>query len=107
MRKPAFGAVINAGHALARHVAGAWWLNEGAGNTAVDSGLYGNHGTLIPNAKRQADSILLDGISGYVNVPHSPSLMPSDGITVAVRTCNLSIPAAFDVILMKTTNTGW
>src|SRR5438876_11777267 len=105
--KPAFGAVINVGHRLAQHVMGAWWLNEGAGNAAVDSGLYGNHGTLIPNAKRQADSILLDGISGYVNVPHSPSLMPSNQITVAVRTRNSVVPAAFDVILMKTTNAGW
>src|SRR5882672_6773039 len=106
-QKPPFGAVINAGNPVAAHIAGCWWLNEGAGNTAMDSSLYGNHGTLISAAKRQGDSILLDGITGYVNVPHSPILMPSDAITVKVATRNLAVPAAFDVILMKTTDAGW
>src|SRR5437870_215189 len=87
-QKPPFGAVINVGNPIAAHVAGCWWLNEGAGITAMDSSLYGNHGTLINNAKRQGDSILLDGITGYVNVPDSPILMPSDSITVKVRTRN-------------------
>jgi len=106
-QKPMLGTPVDVQNPMTRHTMGCWLFTEGAGNTAVDSSLGGNHGTLVGGASRQGDSILLDGITGYVNVPHSPLLMPAQGITVAVKTRNLVIPAAYDVILMKTTNTGW
>ena len=45
--KPAFGAVMNPDDPMAPHIAGCWWLNEGAGITAMDSSFYKNHGMLI------------------------------------------------------------
>src|SRR5437660_850013 len=103
---PFLGALNDLSDPLTQHLVGAWHFQEGAGGTAVDSGLYGNHGTLVGGADRYGGGIRLDGITGYVNVPHSPILMPSDSITVKVCTRNLVIPALYDVILMKTTSAG-
>ena len=89
---------------------GVWMFAESAGSLAVDHSALGNHGTLNGGAKRVAardgHAIELDGISQYVSVPHSASLMPKR-LTVAVRTRNLVTPAEFDVILIKCTDANW
>src|SRR5687768_7317485 len=89
---------------------GIWTFAESAGNLAVDHSALGNHGALIAGAKRVAakdgHAIELDGITQYVSVPHSPSLMPKR-ITVAVRTRNLVTPAEFDVVLTKCADGNW
>jgi len=106
-QKPFPGAILDIMHPMVPHIAGAWWINEGAGSTVCDSGAYGNHGTLVGGARHNYGGIELDGITGYVTVPHKEILMPADGITVIVRTRNLAVPALYDTILMKTTDAGW
>ena len=82
--------------AFARNVAGMWLFDEGAGEAVLDSGFYGNHGTLVGGVKRAAGPALqFDGVSGHVSVPHSLLLMPTR-ITVIVRTRNLVTPAQFE-----------
>jgi len=73
----------------------------------VDPSVRGNHGLFVGGAKRHCGAVLLDGITGYINIPHAPILMQSAGITVKVCTRNLIVPALYDVILMKTTDAGW
>src|SRR5688500_18224395 len=89
---------------------GIWTFAESAGNLAADHSALGNHGTLIGGARRVAardgHAIELDGITQYVSVPHSASLMPKR-ITVAVRTRNLVTPAEFDVVLTKCADGNW
>jgi len=62
-------------------VLGAWFFAEGAGSTASDSSGRGNHGTLQGEGKWDSGGVVLDGLTDYVNVPHSGILMPSDSIT--------------------------
>ena len=96
---------------FAQNVVGDWQFYEGAGGTALDSGLYGNHGEFMDGAKRamtpRGPALQIDGISGHVSVPHSPILMPLTRITVIVRTRNLVNPGQFDMILIKANDGNW
>ena len=104
------GAMPDTSLPFARNVVGMWHFDEGAGNTALDSGLYANHGELVGNVRRaltpRGPALQFDGISSYVSVPHTESLMPSR-ITVIVRTRCLAMPAQFDCILIKATDGNW
>ncbi|WP_052436196.1 LamG domain-containing protein [Georgenia sp. SUBG003] len=68
-------------------VRGRWLLDEGAGTTAADSSGLGNHGraqgTVAWGPGRTGSSLVLDGSSGYVQVPDSGSLDVSGAMTVA------------------------
>ena len=104
------GAMPDSSLAFAQNVVGKWRFDEGAGGTALDSGLYGNHGEFMGNAKRavtpRGPALQIDGISGHVSVPHSPLLMPQR-ITVMVRTRNLAPPMPFDMIVVKANDSNW
>ena len=101
------GAMTDSAHPFARNVAGEWRFDEGAGERVLDSGFYGNHGTLVGGASRVAGpGVEFDGITGHASVPHSPILQPSQ-ITVIIRVQNVTTPAPFDALLMKSSNTSW
>jgi hypothetical protein len=68
---------------------GHWAFDEGSGTTVRDSSTKGNNGTLV-NGPLWVDGKLgkalqFDGVDDYVQVPHSPSLIPTTGkATVSV-----------------------
>src|SRR5688500_9221071 len=101
------GAMPDSSLPFARNVVGMWHFDEGAGNAVLDSGIYGIHGELAAGAKRaetaRGPAVQFDGISSYVSVPHSESLMPSR-ITVMVRMRCLAMPSQFDCFLIKATD---
>jgi concanavalin A-like lectin/glucanase superfamily protein/carbohydrate binding protein with CBM4/9 domain/F5/8 type C domain-containing protein len=65
---------------------GWWWFDEGGGTTAGDSSGYGNNGTLTGGAGWGAGyfrtALQLDGVDGYVDVPHNETLLTDDEATV-------------------------
>jgi len=62
--KPAFGVVLQRGHAPARGLAGVWAFNEGRGDTAWDLSGAGHAGTLTS----------MDPSSDWVGGPHGYAL---------------------------------
>ena len=91
---------IEFGYAIAGDpdLAGHWRLDEGAGNTALDSSANGNDGTwsggLTPVAGFLGNGLDFDGQSGVVEVPASPSL---DSLTTVTMTA----------WIRHTTSGGW
>ncbi|MDI6451243.1 LamG-like jellyroll fold domain-containing protein [Anaerobaca lacustris] len=67
-------------------IIGWWWFDEGGGTTAADSSGNGNNGTLLGGASWAPGyfrtALQLDGVDGYVEVPHDPSLNVDDEATV-------------------------
>ncbi|MBN1505589.1 MAG: hypothetical protein JW955_02015 [Sedimentisphaerales bacterium] len=65
-----------------------WWrLDDGAGSTVLDSSGNGNDGTISGNLDWVEGNIggaLYSNASGYVDCGNSPSLNPTDGITIAL-----------------------
>ncbi len=62
-----------------------WWRAEGNAKDSVDN----NHGELLNGAGfapgRVGQAFAFDGISALVSVPDSPSLNPTDGLTLEAR----------------------
>ncbi len=79
-------------------IIGWWWFDEGSGTTAADSSGNGNNGTLMGGASWAPGyfrtALQLDGVDGYVEVPHDPSLNVDDEATVMawVNTPRLETP---------------
>ena len=77
---------------------GWWWFEEGTGTTAGDSSGYGNNGTLTGGAGWAAGyfgtALELDGVDGYVDVPHNETLNTDDEATVMawINTPRLETP---------------
>ncbi|MBM4024420.1 MAG: hypothetical protein FJ280_03315 [Planctomycetes bacterium] len=78
---------------LAQHATAgqlAWWaFDEGSGTTARDGSGRGNDGTLVNGPVwvdgKLGKALQFDGVNDYVQVPHSPGLIPTTGkATVAV-----------------------
>lgn len=71
-------------------------MDEGSGTLAADSSLNGNAGTLMRGgggtAGHSGQAVALDGVSGYVRIPHAAGL-DAYPLTVAVW--------------FKSTTTGW
>ena len=67
-------------------IIGWWWFDEGGGTTAADSSGNGNNGTLMGGASWAPGyfrtALQLDGVDGYVEVPHDASLLVDDEATV-------------------------
>ena len=64
-----------------------WWrLDDGSGNSAVDSSDYGNHGTLNGDPQwvpgKLGGALQLDGVDDFVEVPHAQSLTADNEVTV-------------------------
>ncbi|MHC4546492.1 MAG: LamG domain-containing protein, partial [Planctomycetota bacterium] len=79
--------LTNTAEAVDPDLVGWWRLDEGSGTTAVDSSGQDNHGTIIGNPPWVNGNIGLaldfDGITQYVNVPHSASLGLTKNFTIA------------------------
>ncbi len=96
--------------------AGHWNFDESDGDTATDSGIYGNHGTLFNGPQWAADecskrnSLQFDGIDDYVKVPHSDSLsFENNQLSVMFWMKADSFPVAWpvgDIIISKTDFAG-
>ncbi len=70
-------------------VLGHWKLDEGSGTTARDSSSNANNGKLTGGPQwvtgKLGKALSFDGVDDYVEVPHSPSLIPTTGeATVSV-----------------------
>lgn len=65
---------------------GWWWFDEAGGTTATDSSGYGNNGTLTGGASWAPGyfntALELDGVDGYVDVPHDATLTTTGEATV-------------------------
>ena len=64
-----------------------WWkLDDGSGDTAVDSSEYGNNGTLMGAPEwvtgKIGGALQLDGVDDFVEVPHVASLAADNEVTV-------------------------
>src|SRR5690349_16688012 len=68
-------------------VVGYWKLDDGTGTVAADSSGQGNNGTLVNGptwtAGKVGGALQFDGVNDVVDVPNSPSLNISGGITLA------------------------
>jgi len=77
---------------------GWWWFDEAGGATAGDSSGYGNNGTLQGGAGWAPGyfktALELDGVDGYVEVPHNETLNTDDEATVMawINTTRLETP---------------
>ena len=65
-----------------------WWkFDEGSGVTAFDSSGYGNHGTLMAGPQwvdgYDGGALEFDGYDDIVNIPYSPDMTPSEGLTMS------------------------
>jgi hypothetical protein len=77
-----------------------WKFDEGEGNIAYDSSGNGNNGTIYGAQWVQgkfASALSFDGVDDYVEVPNSPSLNPTNEITVE----------AWFYPMSYTSGTGW
>jgi hypothetical protein len=68
---------------------GAWLLDEGSGTTVKDSSGNGNNGRFVGAPiwvpGKFGKALKFDGVDDYIEVPHSPSLIPTSGtVTVSV-----------------------
>jgi len=67
---------------------GHWKLDDGTGDTATDSTINANHGTLMPDSPvwttegKINGALDFDGVDDYVEIPDDPSLDITDEITL-------------------------
>ncbi|HNY79493.1 MAG: LamG-like jellyroll fold domain-containing protein [Sedimentisphaerales bacterium] len=94
----ALAVASTAAGAVDPDIIGWWWFDEGGGATAADSSGNGNNGTLMGGASWAPGyfrtALQLDGVDGYVEVPHDPSLNVDDEATVMawINTSQLETP---------------
>ncbi len=94
----ALAVASTAAGAVDPDIIGWWWFDEGGGSTAADSSGNGNNGTLMGGASWAPGyfrtALQLDGVDGYVEVPHDPSLNVDDEATVMawINTPQLETP---------------
>jgi hypothetical protein len=117
-QKPGLGSEIDWGHPLARGLVGCWLFNEGAGSVVQD--IAGrNHGKLI-NFKGTATSgwtpsacgtaLAFDGSNNCcVEIPHSPILNVSNGLTVIALAQPISDLSYRDIVSKEDSDysCGW
>ena len=83
---------------------GHWNFNEGSGPVAADSSGNGNDGQLadgtgwLQNHARPPFVLFFDGVNDHVNVANSPSLNPSDEITLAAWIAPYDVSASGEII---------
>src|SRR5256885_13164784 len=82
-----------------------WNLDEGSGGVAADASGNGNTATLgggsswAPGVTRNA--VLLDGVSGQLSVPNSPSLNPSGDFSIAAWVNPKVAASGFRAVVVK------
>jgi len=83
---------------------GHWNFDEGSGLVAADSSGYGNDGRLadgtvwLQDQARPPFVLFFDGLNNHVNVGNSPSLNPSDQITLVAWVAPYDLSASGEII---------
>ena len=86
---------------------GHWNFDEGSGPVAADSSGFGNDGQLADGTEWYHDlsqtpphpfGLRFDGMNDHVNVGNSPSLNPSDEITLAAWVAPYDLSASGEII---------
>jgi uncharacterized protein YjdB len=82
-----------------------WKFDEGSGTAAADSSGNGNHAALLGGSSwtpgLRGSAVLLDGVSGQLSVPNSPSLNPSGAFSMAAWVFPKSAMSDFRALLVK------
>ena len=67
-------------------IVGLWLFDEGAGDVATDSSGNGNDGVLINEPEwvdgKFGKALRFDGVDDYVDIPDSPSLSPTEQMSI-------------------------
>ena len=106
------GMVITSGaNAAEPNLVGWWKLDDGSGDTAIDSSGNGNNGTLINDPMWAIGinngALQFDGIDDYVNCGNDPSLNVTDEVTIAAWVKLNSVPPAFSVLIAGKYSAYW
>ena len=90
---------------VAGGLVGHWNFDEGSGLVAADSSGFGNNGQLADGTAWWLNqdpahpvALFFDGVNNHVNVGNSPSLNPSDQITLVAWVAPYDLSASGEII---------
>jgi hypothetical protein len=99
--KPPFGSTLNNNHPLSTHLMAGYLFNENGGNVAYDFSGNGNHGVLKNGASFLNNSLFLDGINDFVEVPDYNTLSSPNAVSMFVRVNSTDIQSRWNDVLGK------
>jgi len=99
--KPPLGSTLNNNHPLSTHLMAGYLFNENGGNIAYDFSGNGNHGLLKNGASFLNNSLFLDGINDFVEVPDSNTLSSPNAVSMFVRVNSTDIQTRWNDVLGK------
>jgi hypothetical protein len=99
--KPPLGSTLNTNHPLSIHLMAGYLFNENGGNIAYDFSGNGNHGVLKNGASFLNNSLFLDGVNDYVEVPDANSLSSPNAISIFFRVNSSDVQTRWNDVLGK------